>query len=74
MPITTRRPPPLYYALHQGLAAIEEEGLANRWERHRRAGEQLIYRVGKARIYAICKGGGASGLACDHRDSSGGRR
>ncbi len=34
--------PPLYYALHQGLAAIEEEGLANRWERHRRAGEQLI--------------------------------
>jgi len=35
--------PPLFYALHQGLAAIEEEGLANRWERHRRANEQLIH-------------------------------
>lgn len=34
--------PPLFYALHQGLAAIEDEGLADRWERHRRAGEQLV--------------------------------
>ncbi|HSU31358.1 MAG TPA: alanine--glyoxylate aminotransferase family protein [Bryobacteraceae bacterium] len=34
--------PPLYYALHQGLAVIEEEGLANRWERHRRAHNRLI--------------------------------
>jgi alanine-glyoxylate transaminase / serine-glyoxylate transaminase / serine-pyruvate transaminase len=33
---------PLWYALHQGLAAIEEEGLANRFERHRRAGERLL--------------------------------
>lgn len=33
---------PLWYALHQGLAVIEEEGLTNRWERHRRAGERLI--------------------------------
>ncbi|MBV8549679.1 MAG: alanine--glyoxylate aminotransferase family protein [Acidobacteriaceae bacterium] len=34
--------PPLYYAMHQGLAVIEEEGLQNRWERHRRAGEKLV--------------------------------
>ncbi len=34
--------PPLYYAMHQGLAAIEEEGLGNRWDRHRRAGQRLI--------------------------------
>lgn len=34
--------PPLFYALHQGLAVIEEEGLANRWERHRHASERLI--------------------------------
>lgn len=33
--------PPLYYAMHQALAAIEEEGLRNRWERHRRASVQL---------------------------------
>lgn len=33
---------PLWYALHQGLAAIEEEGLETRFERHRRAGERLI--------------------------------
>ena len=34
--------PPLYYAMHQGLAAIEEEGLGNRFERHRRAGQRLM--------------------------------
>lgn len=34
--------PPLYYAMHQGLAVIEEEGLRNRWERHRKASEKLI--------------------------------
>ena len=34
--------PPLYYALHQALAVIEEEGLRNRWERHKRAGERLV--------------------------------
>src|SRR5579875_2250234 len=34
--------PPLYYAMQQGLAAIEEEGLENRWQRHRRASERLI--------------------------------
>jgi alanine-glyoxylate transaminase / serine-glyoxylate transaminase / serine-pyruvate transaminase len=34
--------PPLYYAMHQVLAAIEEEGLENRWHRHRRASERLI--------------------------------
>lgn len=36
---------PLYYAMHQGLAVIAEEGLRNRWERHRRAGQQLIARL-----------------------------
>jgi alanine-glyoxylate transaminase / serine-glyoxylate transaminase / serine-pyruvate transaminase len=34
--------PPLYYAMHQALAAIEEEGLRNRWERHHRSSERLI--------------------------------
>jgi alanine-glyoxylate transaminase/serine-glyoxylate transaminase/serine-pyruvate transaminase len=34
--------PPLYYAVHQALAVIEEEGLRNRWERHKRAGERLV--------------------------------
>ena len=34
--------PPLFYAMHQALAGIEEEGLQSRWERHRRAGERLI--------------------------------
>ena len=35
--------PPLYYAIHQGLAAIEEEGLQERWKRHQRANERLIH-------------------------------
>jgi alanine-glyoxylate transaminase/serine-glyoxylate transaminase/serine-pyruvate transaminase len=33
--------PPLWYALHQGLAVVEEEGLENRWKRHRQTSEQL---------------------------------
>lgn len=33
--------PPLYYAMHQSLAAISEEGLPERWQRHKRAGERL---------------------------------
>ncbi len=34
--------PPLYYAMHQGLAVIEEEGLRNRWDRHLRSSQRLI--------------------------------
>jgi alanine-glyoxylate transaminase / serine-glyoxylate transaminase / serine-pyruvate transaminase len=34
--------PPLYYAMHQGLAVIEEEGLRQRWARHKRAGHQFV--------------------------------
>jgi alanine-glyoxylate transaminase/serine-glyoxylate transaminase/serine-pyruvate transaminase len=34
--------PPLYYAMHQALAVIQEEGLRKRWDRHRRAGERLV--------------------------------
>lgn len=34
--------PPLYYAMHQGLAVIEEEGLRNRWNRHLRSSERLM--------------------------------
>lgn len=34
--------PTLYYAMHGSLSAIEEEGLRNRWNRHRRAGERLV--------------------------------
>jgi alanine-glyoxylate transaminase / serine-glyoxylate transaminase / serine-pyruvate transaminase len=34
--------PPLYYAMHQALAAIEEEGLRNRWNRHLRTNERLV--------------------------------
>lgn len=33
---------PLYYAMHQALAVIEEEGLRNRWNRHLRANQRLI--------------------------------
>jgi alanine-glyoxylate transaminase/serine-glyoxylate transaminase/serine-pyruvate transaminase len=33
--------PPLYYAIHQGLAVIEEEGLRQRWDRHRVVGQRL---------------------------------
>ena len=34
--------PPLYYAMHQALAAIQDEGLQNRWDRHKRSGQRLI--------------------------------
>lgn len=32
----------MFYALHEGLTLIEEEGLENRWERHRRAHLELV--------------------------------
>jgi alanine-glyoxylate transaminase/serine-glyoxylate transaminase/serine-pyruvate transaminase len=34
--------PPLFYAMHQALAAIEDEGLENRWARHKAAHKQLV--------------------------------
>ncbi|MGA7412742.1 MAG: alanine--glyoxylate aminotransferase family protein, partial [Bryobacteraceae bacterium] len=33
---------PLYYAMHQALTVIEEEGLEARWERHRAANIRLL--------------------------------
>jgi len=47
--------PPLYYAMHQALAAIEEEGLRNRWERHRRAGEKLVAGLEKLGFQPLVK-------------------
>jgi alanine-glyoxylate transaminase / serine-glyoxylate transaminase / serine-pyruvate transaminase len=32
----------LYYAMHRALSLVDEEGLNARWERHRRAGQQLV--------------------------------
>ena len=32
----------LFYALHEGLSLIEEEGLAHRWERHRQAHREFV--------------------------------
>lgn len=34
--------PPLFYAMHEALAVIAQEGLQSRWERHRDAHLQLI--------------------------------
>jgi len=47
--------PPLYYAMHQGLAVIEEEGLKHRWERHKRAGQRLIPGVRKLGFEPLVK-------------------
>ncbi len=47
--------PPLYYAMHQGLAVIEEEGLKERWERHRRASERLIAGLARLRFEPLVK-------------------
>lgn len=35
----------LFYALHEALALIEEEGLENRWERHRQAHLQFVREI-----------------------------
>lgn len=40
--------PPLYYAMYETLAVIEEEGLRNRWERHRRA--SLLLEAGLVKL------------------------
>jgi alanine-glyoxylate transaminase/serine-glyoxylate transaminase/serine-pyruvate transaminase len=47
--------PPLYYAMHQGLAAIEEEGLRQRFDRHRKAGEQLVTGLAKLGFEPLVK-------------------
>jgi alanine-glyoxylate transaminase / serine-glyoxylate transaminase / serine-pyruvate transaminase len=47
--------PPLYYAMHGALAAIEEEGLRNRWDRHKRAGERLIQGLTKLGFEPLVK-------------------
>jgi len=36
----------LFYALHEGLSLIEEEGLAHRWERHRQAHCEFVKGIG----------------------------
>ena len=36
----------LFYALHEGLSLIEEEGLENRWERHRHAHLEFVKSIG----------------------------
>ncbi len=47
--------PPLYYAMHQGLAVIEEEGLRRRWERHRLVGQKLVSELGKLGFEPLVK-------------------
>lgn len=47
--------PPLYYALHQGLAVIEEEGLKQRWERHKVIGEKLVAELVKLGFEPLVK-------------------
>jgi len=47
--------PPLYYAMHQGLAVIEEEGLRARWERHRTVGEKLVFQLEKLGFEPLVK-------------------
>jgi len=37
----------MFYALHEGLTLIEEEGLENRWERHRQAHLEFVKAVEK---------------------------
>jgi len=37
----------LFYAIREGLALIEEEGLENRWERHRQAHLEFVKKVDK---------------------------
>jgi alanine-glyoxylate transaminase / serine-glyoxylate transaminase / serine-pyruvate transaminase len=40
-------PTTMIYAIREGLAVIEEEGLKNRWERHHRAHYRLVEGLGK---------------------------
>ena len=47
--------PPLYYAMHQGLAVIEEEGLRTRWERHRVVGQKLASELSKLGFEPLVK-------------------
>jgi alanine-glyoxylate transaminase / serine-glyoxylate transaminase / serine-pyruvate transaminase len=37
----------LFYALHEGLSLIEEEGLENRWQRHHQAHQEFVKVIGE---------------------------
>ena len=37
----------MFYAIREGLALIEEEGLENRWERHRQAHVDFVMQIEK---------------------------
>jgi alanine-glyoxylate transaminase/serine-glyoxylate transaminase/serine-pyruvate transaminase len=50
--------PPLYYAMHQGLAVIEEEGLRQRWERHRVVGQKVAAGLNKLGFELLVKDAG----------------
>ncbi len=47
--------PPLYYAMHEALAVIEEEGLRNRWQRHFRANQRLLAGLTKLGFQPLVK-------------------
>jgi len=47
--------PPLYYAMHQGLAVIQAEGLRQRWERHRIVGQKLVRELEKLGFAPLVK-------------------
>ena len=47
--------PPLYYAMHQGLAVIEEEGLRERWDRHKMIGQKLVAELVKLGFEPLVK-------------------
>lgn len=47
--------PPLFYALHQGLAVVEEEGLRNRWDRHQKTGARLVQGLEKLGFVPLVK-------------------
>jgi alanine-glyoxylate transaminase/serine-glyoxylate transaminase/serine-pyruvate transaminase len=50
--------PPLYYAVREGLAIIEEEGLRERWERHRLVGQKLTAELIKLGFEPLVKDAG----------------
>ena len=62
--------PPLFYAMHRALAVIAEEGLENRFERHKAASKRLMDGLGRSGLQATGEEAGTSHLAFGYRNAA----
>ena len=59
----------MFYAMHEGLTLIEEEGLQNRWDRHHQAHLEFVKKIEAMGLEMLVRAG-TSHLEPEHSESS----